>query len=62
MDSTEICVGALKLHDGYKESDKIRGDSLVDRMQVPNWEVLQRGECALRPELPRITKQGRLVA
>lgn len=40
MDSTEMCTGTLKLYGGCKESDKLRGDSLVDRMRMPNWEVL----------------------
>ena len=62
IDRTEICAGTLKVHVVYKESDKLRGTSLVDRMRMPNREFPQRGECALRPELLRITKQGRLVA
>ena len=52
IDRTEICAGTLKMHVVYKESDKLRGTSLVDRMRMPNREFLQRGECALRPELP----------
>lgn len=50
-DRTEICESTLKVHVVYKESDKLRGTPLVDRMQMPNWEFPQRGECALRPEL-----------
>ena len=40
IDRTEICAGTLKMHVVYKESDKLRGTSLVDRMRMPNWEVL----------------------
>lgn len=55
MDSIEIRAGTLKLHVVYKESDKLRGDSLVDRVRMPNWGISRRGERALRcvrTELP----------
>lgn len=54
MDSTEIRPGTLKLHVGYKESDKLRGDSLVDRMRMPNWVVSWRDGHALR-DTARVT-------
>jgi len=40
LDSTKVCAGTLKVHVGYQESDKLRSTSLVDRMRMPNWEVL----------------------
>lgn len=51
MDSTEMRAGTLRLHVGCKESDKLRGDSLVDRVRMPNWGISRRGERALRGEV-----------